>query len=191
MKINNLNIFPVLIKYVENFLNIDECKNILKDFKNIKLTDHFLLKGNAKSSFFKEDKILNKTNKNILNNLNKISNEYAKELGLKEIIITNSWINVQNKNSSFDKHCHPGSVVSSALYLKIDDKSSPINFFNPNPYAYITPFVTPNETNFNYLQFKPKIGDLILFPSWLMHSSENGINKSKERIVLSFNTGYC
>lgn len=190
MKINNLKIFPVLIKYVENFLTIEECKKILKDFKNIKLTNHFLLKGNAKSSFHNEDKILNKTDKNILNNLNKISNEYAKELGLKEIVITNSWINIQNQNSIFDKHAHPGSVISSALYLKIDDKSSPINFFNPNPYAYITPFITPNETNFNYLQFKPKIGDLILFPSWLMHSSENGVNKSKERIVLSFNTSY-
>ena len=121
MKINNLNIFPTLIKYIENFLTIEECNKILNDFKKIKLTNHFLLKGNAKSSFFEEDKILNKTDNKLLNNLNNLSNEYAKDLGLKEVIITNSWINVQDKNSFFEKHCHPGSVISAALYLKIDD----------------------------------------------------------------------
>ena len=47
-------------------------------------------------------------------------------------------------------------------------------------------------TNFNYrdVSVKPNIGDLILFPSWLMHGSDNEKNKSNERLVLSFNTKY-
>ncbi len=45
-----------------------------------------------------------------------------------------------------------------------------------------------NENNYGYISFKPEIGDLILFPGWLMHGSHNDINLSEERIALSFNT---
>jgi uncharacterized protein (TIGR02466 family) len=187
MKINNLKLFPTVIKYTQNFLSVDECTRVLKDFKKIKLLDHFLLSGNAKSSYYSENNILDYTYKNLYNRLNDISNDYAKELGLKNVTIFNSWINVQNRNSSFKRHCHAGCTISAALYLKINKKSSSIKFFNPNPYSYTTPFIVANESNFNYVSFNPEPGDLILFPSWLQHSAEEQNNKSNKRIVLSFN----
>ena len=64
---------------------------------------------------------------------------------------------------------------------------------NPNPYSeYLGYFYKPetlNYLNFKTIYLKPKNGDLILFPSWFRHGSED-INQTKERIVMSFNTGY-
>ena len=43
---------------------------------------------------------------------------------------------------------------------------------------------TQNDT----YEITPKTGMMALWPSYLMHGSGDSINKSSERIVLSFNT---
>ena len=55
------------------------------------------------------------------------------------------------------------------MYLKVDGKSSPIYFYNPNPYNVILKKKEHNINNFEFMYFYPKIGDLILFPSWVTH----------------------
>ena len=57
---NNLNIFPTTIKYIKKFILNEECEEIIKYCKKIKLYNHMALIGNAKSNHGKHPFILNK-----------------------------------------------------------------------------------------------------------------------------------
>ena len=121
-----------------------------------------------------------------LNKLQYCLDEYALKLGEHALKITNNWFNIQYECSALIEHVHPGSIVSGALYVNVDERSSNLRFKNINPYAHFSDHA--NETNYNcfYEEFEPQNGTLILFPSWLPHDSLP--NKSKERVVISFNT---
>lgn len=187
---NNVDIFPTTIKYIKKFISKEECNEIIKYCKNIKLYNHLSLIGDAKSNHGKGHFILNNINKNIYKKILNETHEYVDNIGLNKVIINNSWVNFQKNGSRLDKHCHPDSVVSGVIYLKTDINSSKIYFYNPNPLVYFLKVKETKKNNYEYVYFKPEIGDLIIFPSWLIHGSNNDINKSKERIALSFNTKY-
>ena len=178
------------MKIINNVLTKEECNEIIKYCKNIKLYNHLSLIGDAKSNHGKGHFILNNINKNIYKKILNETHEYVDNIGLNKVIINNSWVNFQKNGSRLDKHCHPDSVVSGVIYLKTDINSSKIYFYNPNPLVYFLKVKETKKNNYEYVYFKPEIGDLIIFPSWLIHGSNNDINKSKERIALSFNTKY-
>ena len=186
----NVKVFPTLIKYVSNFLNEKELNQIIKLILNKKLSSHLSLKGKAKSTHGLNSDILSNIDKNIVEKIKDKVNEYAVDYGVRKLKLDNSWVNIQNKNSILNKHSHPDSIVSGALYLKVDKNSSKIYFYNPNIYlTFVNVFKQTEFSCENYF-FTPQVGDLILFPSWLMHGSNNEKNNSIERIVLSFNTLY-
>jgi uncharacterized protein (TIGR02466 family) len=186
----NVKVFPTLIKYVSNFLNEKELNQIIKLTLNKKLSSHLSLKGKATSTHGLNSDILSNVDNNIVEKIKNKINEYAVDYGVRKLKLDNSWINIQNKNSVLNKHSHPDSIVSGALYLKVDKNSSKIYFYNPNTYlTFVNVFKQTEFSCENYF-FTPQIGDLILFPSWLMHGSNNEENNSIERIVLSFNTLY-
>jgi len=183
---NNLILFPVKIKHVKKFIEQSEITNILLEIKKHTHVNHNSLIGKANSThkfftnFLKNSKIEKK--------LNNMIKEYCKIIGVNNQIIYNCWTNIQKKDSKLIKHSHADSPVSGVLYLQVDDKSSKIYFYNPNPYIHVMNIKNNNETNFEYVYFKPEVGDLIIFPGWLLHGSNEETNKSKERIALSFNT---
>ena len=186
----NVKVFPTLIKYVSNFLNEKELNKIIEITLNKKLSSHLSLKGKATSTHGLNSDVLSNIDKNIVEKIKNKINEYAIDYGVRKLKLDNSWINIQNKNSVLNKHSHPDSIVSGALYLKVDKNSSKIYFYNPNIYlTFVNVFKQTEFSCENYF-FTPQIGDLILFPSWLMHGSNDEKNKSKERMVLSFNTLY-
>lgn len=188
---NTALIFPTFLKIHKNFINKSECSKIIKELKKINLKDHkALTQDKAKSSHNNNKNINHVLGKNINTELLLLINQYAKEYGLSELKITNSWYNIQLKNSVLSSHSHPSSIISGALYLKTDSLSSKIFFHNPNPYISFTEFKEHNHYNFNHVYFNVDVGSLILFPSWLMHGSNATENKSDERICFSFNTQY-
>jgi uncharacterized protein (TIGR02466 family) len=180
-----MKLFPTEIKYHKNFINIENINNIINYSKKYNLEKHGSLIGDAVSNHYLNKNILEE---DIKNKLNKVIIEYSNILGIKEQTLNHSWSNFQRKNSRLEKHSHGISPISGVLYLKTDEDSSKIYFYNPNPYIYIMDIKNFNENNCGYISFKPEIGDLILFPGWLMHGSNNDINLSEERIALSFNT---
>ena len=116
--------------------------------------------------------------------------QYVNLFGVADCILENTWASFQYPHSKLQKHTHPGSEVSGVLYLKADEKSSPIYFYNPNPFISFTT-VNPNDTKeflIGSTRFKPKTGSILIFPSWLQHGSGDDENMSEERIILSFNT---
>lgn len=186
----NVKVFPTLIKYVNSFLNKKECEEIINLTLNKKLSSHLSLKGEAKSTHGLNSNILSNIKSNIVENINNKINEYAIDYGVRKLKLDNSWVNIQNKNSILNKHSHPDSIVSGALYLKVDKNSSKIYFYNPNTYLTFVNVLKQTEFSCENYYFTPQLGDLILFPSWLMHGSNDEKNNSIERIVLSFNTLY-
>jgi len=193
MKNNEVVIFPTLINFVEDFLSKDQCKEIVQFAKTKEYKKHDSLEGDSVSNHGLNDTILSDIKNNIESckdveqNLYLFLNEYTNKVGLKSSKLNNSWINFQNKGSRLLPHRHPHNLVSGVIYLNTDENSSKIIFHNPNPFVSFTNKTFSGYFNYDYHQIKPTIGSLILFPSWLEHSSGSEVNMSEERVALSFN----
>lgn len=191
----NHSVFPTLISEIPNFITDNELKKIKnviqKNIKNLKHHETFgqndIFNGNAKSSHENTSNFLDLI-PFIKNKIYTATQEYVKQSGFKvSNEIGNSWFNIQKKDSWLDKHTHPGSIISGALFIKTDSKSSKLFFYNPNPMINFTSINVRNNYNYEWIYFTPKPKTLILFPSWLQHGSNNTLNKSSQRIVVSFN----
>ena len=114
--------------------------------------------------------------------------------------ITSIWMNTNSYKDSNRVHNHPGSAISGVYYIKAPSSAGVIVFQHPSM----------NELGFYYNSFQALPGDvnepeeynqyntslvkapaientLYLFPSWLMHYVESNMNKTEERISISFN----
>ena len=114
--------------------------------------------------------------------------------------ITSIWMNTNSYKDSNRVHNHPGSAISGVYYVKAPSSAGNIVFQHPSM----------NELGFYYNSFQSLPGDvnepeeynqyntslvkapaientLYLFPSWLMHFVESNMNKTEERISISFN----
>jgi uncharacterized protein (TIGR02466 family) len=176
---------------VNDFISEQQCEDILSYVKTKQFTEHGALVGDAVSSHNPNDLVTDlfdiSTNvlscKSIFWDIEKLVKEYSEDSGYSGSYIVNSWINIQKEGSILIEHAHPQSCISGALYLKVDDKSSNLYFKTPNPFIYYSMMTEQHRTEV----VVPKNGSLIMFPSWLVHGSNNTENMSEERIVLSFN----
>ena len=130
------------------------------------------------------------------------ANIFAQQFLNKKITqkITSIWMNTNSYKDSNRVHNHPGSAISGVYYVKAPSSAGNIVFQHPSM----------NELGFYYNSFQSLPGDvnepeeynqyntslvkapaientLYLFPSWLMHFVESNMNKTEERISISFN----
>jgi uncharacterized protein (TIGR02466 family) len=193
MKNNDVVVFPTLLNLVEDFLTENQCNDIIKFARKKKYKQHEAMAGDAISNHGLEDTIISdiknnvKNCKDIENNLFIFINEYLNKVALRPVKLTNSWVNFQKKGSTLYPHTHPGNSISGVIYLKVDDNSSHIAFHNPNPFSSFMNKKGQSYFNYDFQDIKPKTGCLIIFPSWLQHSSGLSVNQSEERVALSFN----
>ena len=94
-----------------------------------------------------------------------------------------AWFVRMNEGGFQQSHIHASGWISGIIYLKtIDDPLSDqgaIDFGRAN-YDFM-----PENTNQEVVLYKPKIGDIIFFPSSLFHRTIP-INSKKERCIISF-----
>ena len=196
MKTHIHKLFHTPLTYYEGFLPSNIASNItdyILTRNTAAVFEHQAFLGNAYTAYTSQ------VNTNILQdivrvpgcsdvfkNLTECINEYTNSNGFPICNIDNSWFNVQKPGSLLKRHFHLGgsrpSFVSGALYINVDEKSPPVTFENPNPYIILK---YPPTNNYLY-SFKPNVGDLILFPSWLFHFSDQ-LNMTENRIVISLN----
>jgi len=194
----DIELFPILIGAIPNFLGDKQIYDLTKYAKNIPMSKHEALIGDATSSHTAVsndlENIIKEVDscKDLIDKLQEAVDVYTFRYGFYRTKISNSWINIQKKNSILDYHMHPGSVISGALYVKTDDDSSVLNFLNPNPFMKFTAKDNQKLTKYMFERayVKPQDGQLVLFPSWLSHGSDIKPNMSEERIIISFNTIY-
>lgn len=135
-----------------------------------------------------EKYILNKSElsniKDYINNSiqNYITNIYN---SLDQLRITQSWVNKNLIGKSHHLHNHPNSILSGVFYFQCEN--SHINFHNTIQKTFQLRVSQLNNFNCPISQISVSSGDLLLFPSDLLHSVPPNTS-SKERISLSFNT---
>ena len=130
------------------------------------------------------------------------ANVFAKQFLNKKLIqkIDSIWMNTNSYKDSNRVHSHPGSTISGVYYVKTPSNAGNIAFQHPAMeilgHYYNSMSALPGEINEpeEYGQFNTssvvcpaKENVLYLFPSWLMHFVESNMNKTEERISISFN----
>eukprot|EP00392_Amoebophrya_sp_AT5.2_P016410 g16671.t1 len=115
-----------------------------------------------------------------------------------------SWFSVQSPGGWHAGHTHSGEYVCGVYYVQTADAEDDENPDDGDLEAASTTgalrFEDPRGQGRPFgreVLFKPKSGQLVLFPSWLTHaalpslstSSASSIHHDKRRIILAFNLG--
>ena len=164
----------------------NEVDNILKDKFKIKKSDYSKkLVGEVKQELQLSKNFINKhlikfLKKNVKSFIKKTSQKNINDIKLK-----NFWVVRQFKNEYNPIHYHSGSI-SGVGYLKM-----PKNFIKSKKKSKTNGTIDfihgsrsfLNKSIFNH---KPKVGDMIIFPNYLMHTAYP-FNVDGERRSFSFN----
>lgn len=130
-------------------------------------------------------KIIDEHVENFTKNVLHVSNKI-------EFYLTNSWVVKNNPGAGGNDHLHNNSIISGVLYMDVPDNSGNLIF---NRYGFVSPiFPTSVDLDFdeyNMLNTKdftvsPKNGDVVLFPSQMIHRSLRNTSQI-ERYCISFN----
>lgn len=103
-----------------------------------------------------------------------------------------SWVVKHHKGDWSQEHDHTNSVLSGILYLDCDDDSGSVIFHRSTNWHNLFPRNTWIEfekyTQWNSSEWKilPKPGDVLFFPSQLVHSVEKN-QSNRDRYSLAFN----
>lgn len=193
MEKHSWKLFPTPVNYFKEVLSPEQLDAICRHCLEAEAGEHGAFLGGTKSSFSRNSKLLAELEARypVLAGLNagmsKLINDYAAELGFKDLTIDNSWFNVQYPGSVLKHHVHPDAKISAALCIQADEKSSKLFLENPNP---VLNFIKPDvqvESMFEFARFSMTPGDLLLFPSWIKHGSGFEANESEARVMISIN----
>lgn len=110
------------------------------------------------------------------------------KVGQGKIVHTQSWINLHRPGNYSPKHFHSNSCYSGIVYLKVPPNGGGIIFSKLHTAMNI---IAPTHSEMNIFNsdrwgFDVEDGDIFLFPSHLIHSTD--INHSEDdRFCLAFN----
>ena len=99
----------------------------------------------------------------------------TKKMYAKNWVIHNMWYQQYYKNSHHEWHTHPWVQFSSVYYVELPDERYATQFKNP--------------VNNEIFQLNVKEGDLLIFPSALIHRSPK-IKSNKRKTIISFNSSF-
>lgn len=194
LKITKCNLFPISLFEVSEFLTATQCNDIINYIRELPKKPYPAMTGKSVTTFNISNRLLEDIQQhvtscaNILPALSNVVLEYEETSGYNCGRLGNSWASFQYKDSALLTHTHYSSLISGVLYLQVDNNSSNITFNNVNPFLEYLPKKHLTTYTYNKMSFEPTIGKLIVFPSWLPHGSDTELNKSDERIIISFNT---
>lgn len=97
---------------------------------------------------------------------------------------THGWINYRNSGADVAVHNHRLTSITATYYVNVNDNSGDIRFIDPRS---TLGWISMNSGKaYNRYDHKPKAGQLVLFPGWVIHQVLQ--NKSdEERVALSTN----
>lgn len=118
---------------------------------------------------------------------------FAKELhfdlGEGQLVLEDLWINVLPEGGIHTAHIHPHSVISGTTYVAMPEGTSALKLEDPRLQMMMAaPGRTADAPEHlrQFIYVKPKVGDVLLWESWLRH--EVPLNMAEdERISVSFN----
>lgn len=128
---------------------------------------------------------------NLKNRIYEAVNTYVDRIGWRgprDFALRGSWINITEKNSLHSQHCHPGYMLSGVYYYRTSEQQGAISFNNPNPHMFFCGF-PQGQLSPQTVDVVPDDGDILLFPSWLVHSTRKN-QTDEERVSIAFNIDY-
>ena len=106
---------------------------------------------------------------------------------VREFKIMQSWVTQTLKGEHAHVHTHGSCDLSGSYYIQTNGQDGNIFFKSPNK-------LTGNSWMFEHMPelaaYKPQVGKLLLFPSWLEHGVQEN-RTDHERISLSFNIAFA
>lgn len=103
--------------------------------------------------------------------------------------MVSSWVNIVGPKCYHGLHLHPLSTISGTVYIDVPKGSGSLKLEDPRLSKMMaSPPRLENARidNQHFMYFKPSIGKIILFESWLRHEVEQNTGRD-ERISISFN----
>ncbi|WP_438960600.1 2OG-Fe(II) oxygenase family protein [Nereida sp.] len=131
--------------------------------------------------------------KDVVDALDKHVAEFAKDLcfdlGDRELVLEDIWINILPEGGIHTSHIHPHSVISGTTYVAMPEDTSALKLEDPRSQMMMAApprTADAREELKAFVYAKPAVGDVLLWESWLRH--EVPMNMSEEdRISVSFN----
>jgi uncharacterized protein (TIGR02466 family) len=113
----------------------------------------------------------------------------AFDLGDRELVLEDIWINILPQGGIHSGHLHPHSVISGTTYVAMPDGTSALRLEDPRlPMMMAAPprrkDAAPDLRTFHYEA--PEVGDVLLWESWLRHEVPMNMAE-EERVSVSFN----
>ena len=103
----------------------------------------------------------------------------------------NYWVNINYQHSYNNVHTHPGCWYSGVFYLKVPEEtrgSGSLQFLSGQSH-YMSDFTHCSKRDADNFVVDPKEGDLLLFPSSMLHYVEPN-EVDFDRISIAFNHDY-
>jgi len=110
------------------------------------------------------------------------------DLNKREAVIQGMWLNCNDHNHFNRSHVHPNSDFSGVYYLAAPTGCGDLILHDPVTERGVRPFPTVEQraSSWGSVSITPKVGQLVMFPSWLNHATE--LNQTQDsRVSLSFN----
>jgi uncharacterized protein (TIGR02466 family) len=146
----------------------------------------------SNSCYVLESSDLGDLKKDIQENINFFAYDVLQVEKTVDFFITNSWIMKHERGHWAQEHYHDHCLISGIYYFDVRENSGEITFIQNNmsqtlfPSFFNIPFTDKNTFNRKRFTVTPKNGDLILFPSHLIHSVSQNLN-IEDRHCLVFN----
>jgi uncharacterized protein (TIGR02466 family) len=100
--------------------------------------------------------------------------------------ITQSWVNFTQPGQSHFRHMHTNSLISGSLYIYVKKELDSICFYRNSPAQLLVTDDQSNPYNTPIHRVGVDVGDLVLFPSSLLHDVEP-TTAGHIRVSLAFN----
>ena len=112
------------------------------------------------------------------------------DLGDKEMVLEDIWINILPPGGTHSSHIHPHSVISGTTYVAMPEGASALKLEDPRLQMMMAAPARKKdarETLKPFIYVQPAVGDIVLWESWLRHEVPMNMAEEDERISVSFN----
>lgn len=115
--------------------------------------------------------------------------DLAFDLGGRDLVLEDIWINILPEGGTHSSHIHPHSVISGTTYVAMPEGASALKLEDPRlPMMMAAPprIKDAPEDLRSFVYVSPDVGDVLLWESWLRHEVPMNLSED-DRISVSFN----
>jgi len=112
------------------------------------------------------------------------------DLDGRDLKLEDLWINILPPGGTHASHIHPHSVISGTTYVSMPEGASALKLEDPRSARMMAAPARRKDARRElkpFIYMAPKVGDVLLWESWLRHEVPLNMADEDERISVSFN----